>query len=140
MPTRIVKTGRRLKKFKLKGKPFTKKQVKAIKKIAEHTGELKVYDTSISSTSIVSGSLINLFSSSSHYGIVQGDGQNERIGDELTIKDYNFKINFTSGTTNGTVRLILFQNLGDLNMPALALLGSTPSVYSQYARPDDVET
>lgn len=93
-------------------RPFSRKQVKAIRKISEKSGELKCVkattnDTSLTNTSGVQHSVIGT--------ITQGDGQDaQRIGDKITVKDLQVRVSLKSGTANGLVRVYLYQVKGDL--------------------------
>lgn len=89
---------------------FNRKQVKAIKKIAQASGELKHLDVTFTSAGLVSsGSL----SDKTNLAIPQGDGEGQRVGDQLDVKDMHIKAQINSGTANGSVRMFVYQHLED---------------------------
>lgn len=125
--------------MKRRGKVFTKKQVKVIKKLALSTGELKSFETTSTNSSLVAST------GDGHSGVLaipQGDGDEERVGDQIRIRDIHYKVLLTSGTANGAVRVVLYQELGNDNplssasdflpnalLPKLADLGTASAGY-----------
>lgn len=108
MPRKFVKKMYRKKRsFR---RPFNKGQVKAIRKIALRSGEIKELVGSLSDGSIVTASANPVAIS---YTMAQGDGEGERIGDEITIKDISVNMVINSGTANGSIRVIFYQKLSD---------------------------
>lgn len=100
----VKKNYNRRNKYNKKGM-FSKKQVSAIRKIAQKSGELKfVEQTSTSSGLYTGGSQTIDFPT-----IAQGDDENQRIGDKIYIKDYQFRGTINSGTANGLIRIFAFQ-------------------------------
>lgn len=87
-------------------KPFTKQQLKAIKTISQHSQELKKNVTTDSSASITETAP---FTPSNALTIAQGDGDGERVGDKIKIKDIHWKVNLRSGTVNDVVRAYVVQ-------------------------------
>lgn len=72
------------KQMRRKRMPLSKAQAKAVRKIANTSGEIKKVETNNDDTDIYSGA-----SSSIDVGltnIIQGDGDSQRIGDKLNIK------------------------------------------------------
>lgn len=88
--------------------PFSKKQVKVIKKLALQTGEVKEISNSSTFSSIVKTSALTGVMNTT---IPQGDGEGQRIGDEITYKDIRFSCTFNSGTASGLLRVIAVQRL-----------------------------
>lgn len=89
--------------------PFTKRQAKAIKKLAVSTTELKEYTTSFSDASVVQKN-IQLFT---YANIVQGDGDGERIGDEINVRDLDIRFSMKSGTASCVGIIYIIEQLGD---------------------------
>lgn len=90
---------RKSKKFvsrRNKRMPFSKKQVKAIKKISELSSELKSKVITGNDASITQGSpyVVTLNS----FGIAQGTDNDERIGEDIRIKDLWYKIHLYGGS------------------------------------------
>ncbi len=52
----------------------------------------------------------------------QGDGDNQRIGDRLEIKDLSIKASVFSGTASGLVRCYVYQSMGDVLPQNMILL------------------
>lgn len=92
--------------------PFTKSQMKAIQKISQRSGELKHVDSSSTHTSVVTGGGQNLYLSTATLP-AQGDGENQRVGDQINIKSVRFKAQVNCGTANGSVRCYVVQHLDD---------------------------
>lgn len=107
--------------------PFSKKQVKAIKKIAEHSSELKFKedlnnnDASVTETAPTSHTL-------SSFSISQGTDNDERIGDKIKIKDLRYLLRVKPGsagydTTNGHIyRIRIIQFLSNDNPSSVSQL------------------
>lgn len=103
--------------FYKKKMPFNRRQVKAIKKLAESSGELKSLDgAAITSASLISGTGVTFFNTALS-AIPQGDGEAQRIGDQLRIKDLHARFLVDAGTAQGAVRVTIFQQLEDV-LPA----------------------
>lgn len=88
-----------------KAMPFSKRQVKAIKKIAIKTGEVKTIDTNTTDSSLVltSGMSIDMPT------IAQGDTDSTRDGDLINLDSLQYRIRVNSGTANGLVRCVVVQ-------------------------------
>lgn len=91
-------------------RPFSKKQVKAIKKISQSSGELKEEKEIGTSASLTD---TTPFTMTAGGVIPQGDGNGERVGDKIRIKDCSFRCQLECGTASGTVRVVAFQELED---------------------------
>lgn len=105
MPTKIKKTGRQLKKFRIT-KPFTKQQLRVIKRVSTNVGETKYLDTSVSNTSIINTSdaaLDSIFT----FNMIQGDGQGERLGDRIFAKSLQVRGTLNMTSTNSLRFLII---------------------------------
>lgn len=100
--------------------PFSRKQVQAIQKLSQMSGELKEYTTSSSHSNIDNTAPDQV--SFNETGILQGDGDNQRIGDSLRPKDYTLNISFNSGTTSGILKVIVFQKLDDTTLNTLGMV------------------
>lgn len=113
------KPRRKTRMFK-KRTPFNKKQVKAIRKIAETSGELKYANITDTSSSLTNATAMSIVMPD----IAQGDGDNQRIGDRITLRDYSVKAILNSGTANGLVRVyaIQFPDASETSVPELANL------------------
>ncbi len=86
------------------------KQIKQVKKIALSQGELNHLDTAISSASLTASSAFTL---NSFFDIGQGDAENQRVGDQLQIKDLKINVRISAGSANGIVRCVMWQQLDD---------------------------
>lgn len=86
---------------------FSKRQVKAIQKISQKSGELKKKELNFDSTGITLTS--PLTASINGMAIAQGDGDDERIGDKLFIKDLDYKIQLSAGLVDDLVRVYIVQ-------------------------------
>lgn len=107
--------------------PFSRKQAKAIKKLAEQSGELKSKVDSNSTSSLTSAAAFT-------HGLqdiipAAGTGLDQRIGDQFTIKDIDYRISLASGTANGLIRCVIYQQLGvETGEPSLGVAGFWPSL------------
>lgn len=77
-------------------RPFSRKQVKAIVKLAQHSGELKQKSDSEVMTSLVETNphLHDL----GDFAIAQGTDNDERIGDKIRIKDLSYIVRLYPGS------------------------------------------
>lgn len=101
---KVRKTGRKLKKFRI-SKPFTKQQVRTIKKITQSTGETKYFDNTQNYTSIINTttSISDMFS----WYIPQGDGEGERLGNKIFVKSVQVRGLLNMSSTNSLRFLIV---------------------------------
>lgn len=90
--------------------PFSKKQVSAIKRISERTGELKSQIYQVAEASIVTAN-VNLIDPL--WTLSEAAGNYNRIGDEITVNHIYGLMQFNAGTAAGTVRVVGIQQLGD---------------------------
>lgn len=102
---------RKRKRYNRRGAPFSKKQVKAIQKIAQHSGEMKNNSDNQTSSSLISTS--PFIHRMSHITIDQGDGEGQRVGDEIFIKQLSWRCLVDAGTAQGILRVIVIQQLSD---------------------------
>lgn len=110
--TRYNRKMYRKKNYRKKRMLFSRKQVKAISKIAQHSGELKFGDEqTATSASLIATSD---FTDSLIPAIAQGDALNERIGDDIILKDVRIRANVSAGTASGLVRCYVIQTFQDL--------------------------
>lgn len=105
------KTGKKPRmKRRYKGRlPFSKKQVSAIKKIAVQSGETKIFTTTDALDTSVEVSLGTTFDWTGAVPllVVEGTGEEQRIGDEITLQSYNFRMKFNSNVSgNVNMRLL----------------------------------
>ncbi len=85
-----------------KRKPFSRKQVRAIQKIAQHSSELKTANSeSLNNTNWGFGAQVNMVS------IAQGDGDGERIGSYVICKFLGFKLIFINFVVSSPLASIL---------------------------------
>lgn len=90
---------RRRKRSKL---PFTKKQAKAIKKLASMSGEVKLVeatDVLDKSVEITDGTPF-VWSDIMPLGIAEGTGEEQRIGDEIMLQSYHMNFRFIGGASS----------------------------------------
>jgi len=85
--------------------------MKAIKKISQASGEQKTIEDNKTSSSFVSSSAFT--HSSNDVAPAQGDGEAQRVGDKIRVKDYSWRALIDAGTTQGIVRLLIIQQLAD---------------------------
>ena len=97
-------------KRRRQNKRFNKSQVKFIKNIVKADKELKHADSAVSDTSMVSTSASIASPSMSR---AQGDGEDQRVGDQLEIKDIHWRLQIDAGTAQGSVRFYALQYLED---------------------------
>lgn len=123
-----------------KRKPFSKKQVKAIVKIASKSTELKSKELSYTDSSITgSGGFYQR--SLSEFTISQGPDNDERQGDKIRVKDMSCILRILPGsagydTTNGhDFRVLVYQELG-IN----SIASSMPDPLSFFPRSEDVDS
>ena len=108
MPTKIKRTGRRLKKFSIKrSMPFSKRQVKIIKKLSQSTIESKYKDYTDNSNDFTSSDFTQLASLTT-WNLTQGDGQGERIGQKISPKSFMVRGYITSSVVT-TMRVIVLR-------------------------------
>lgn len=138
---------------------FSKRQVKAIHKIAQNSGELKSKEDLSNNTSSITESSPLSYNLTT-MALAQGDGSNERVGDKIRIKDIQYRIRVKPGslgydTTNGHVyRLLVIQGSnndvgGVSNINPLEFFSTQQSNDSKYKilynkifriNPDSIET
>ncbi len=96
---------------RFKKKPFSRKQVKAIKKIADNSGEVKFEDDSAVNTNLrdTSNNQHNLT------GVVQGDNQSERIGMKVKLQRLMIKASVVS-TQPRSLRMYVIYFPSDANV------------------------
>lgn len=99
--------------------PFNKKQLKAIKKIANHSGEIKYKDATASSINPFSGSPATLLST--WLNLAQGVDNDERVGDSVRLRNILLRLKVKNNTTSSKyLRFLVIQVRGDTapsNMP-----------------------
>lgn len=91
---------------------FSRSQMKAIRKIAAMSGELKTTNATAANSGIVSGSGQNMYVSTANIP-AQGDGDDQRVGDQIRLKEVAFRSQVATGTANGSVRCYVIQHLDD---------------------------
>lgn len=99
---RAVKAGKR--NFR-KNKPFSSKQVKAIKKIAKTSGEVKTIDSNTTDAGVILTSAMSVDMPT----IAQGDTDATRDGDRIRLSSLQYKVRCNSGTANGLIRCLVIQ-------------------------------
>ncbi len=111
-------------------KPFSKAQVKQIKKISETSGERKFIDQSESDTSIVASASFNMV-----IGMpAQGLDNDDRIGDKIRLASIRFKGNLklsASATEGATIRMLV------LRVPSTNVDGTAPIADFTGLKPND---
>lgn len=91
-----------------KNLPFTKKQVKAVRKIAQTSNEVKYTDESFNSTNIYAGNGLQVNLSA----IPQGDGNSNREGDSVRPQSITLRAMLeSSSTTPALIRCYAIQQL-----------------------------
>ncbi len=82
-----------------------------VKKVIEQQAETKYSFAATTDSSLIntSGTQHNCIGT-----IVQGDAEDERIGDKIRVKDLQIRLTLKSGTVSDLVRVYLYQVKGDL--------------------------
>lgn len=94
---------------KRKSKTSFKKKVLAV---INERSELKQLVTTVSTTSIVETGKFALVESAS-FVIPQGDGDGQRVGDVIYLKDIDVRVSLNAGSAQGQMRLFAYQELED---------------------------
>lgn len=107
------KRGYRKKRMRM----FNKKQVKAIRKIANSSGEKKQYELANSTSSFTASGSPYLIAWNSLYAIPQGTGKDDRVGDQITLKSIHFRafVRQYGTAAHCMVRLLVYQCLEDVD-------------------------
>lgn len=135
-----VTYNRKSKRFvnRKKRMPFSKKQVKAIKKIAEHSSELKSKEVNGADVSITSPAPFAFTLNS--FNLAEGDGDDERIGTKISVKDICYKFRVGPGsaglsTLGHVYNINVIQHLGNETIGSSSQIG--PLQFFQKANDTD---
>lgn len=93
--------------------PLSKRQVKAVKKIAQGQKEIKEVTQDYTDSSVVAANANVVALNTLYDNIAQGTDDDERIGDKIYIKDLSVNMTLNSGTANGNIRILAYQMLDD---------------------------
>lgn len=131
---------KKLRRVKLKKRlPFSKKQAKAIIKLSHKSQELKQKLDTETDASVTASAPFH--HDIGDFALAEGTGQDERIGDNIKIKDLMFLIRVIPGsvgfntTTGHTYRLFVYQNYDDSS-----ILAVMPGPLEFYPNPSIVNT
>jgi len=122
MPRKVSRNIKRIQVYRKakRNMPLTKRQVKAVKKIAAQSGEVKYRDVAFDDNDIYNGFPATL---STLLTIAQGDSVSQREGDKLLLKNIRWRGYLESKDTNQSqvVRMLMYQttdgaaNVAELN-------------------------
>lgn len=102
----------------MKRAPLSRGQVRAVKKIVQKSGELK-YKDDLSNTNSSFRDASQTSHNLSAFQIAQGDGLNNRDGDQIDLKSYKIKVILKTGSASGQVRAYLYQWRGNVEPTGL---------------------
>lgn len=103
--------------------PLSRAQVKAVKKIAMTSSELKKKELVVAESSLGSNFTVSIGGLGTSFSLAQGTDEDERIGETIKVKDLQFNLHISPGSTAGNqdpYRVIVYQLL-DSNNSAIEL-------------------
>lgn len=118
-------------RFKKRRGINTARQVRAI---VNNMAEKKVYRDAISSNTDWNGTITDICD------MIQGDANNERLGDSVYLQSFNLRTHFSASSTNQIIRFIVFQWLDDdVPVPSSILNSSQVGTLNAPLAPYDVD-